>query len=410
MKRVLAGVVLVLAACTSGPQGPKGDPGPQGPVGPQGDAGVQGAVGPQGPAGDAGPQGPMGAMGAPGQVVVLASADGGALVVDGGVVIVAGPVGPPGQVVVVSTVDGGTIVVDGGVAIVAGPAGPQGVQGMAGQSVVGSSEPAGTNCATGGVRLVSASGTAYVCNGAQGTAGQSVGFAVENPGTTCPAGGVRLIGASGTSIVCNGTPGAQGQQGIQGQPGQALFVFAADGGSAAIDGGVVIVAGPQGTQGVAGPPGGIRLVATDGGLVGYSTGTDYWISAAGCFVGIQGLSPVIGSLRAPVCFASLDCTGQPYAVNTEVQQVSGQTLFGPGRCFLGGRRTAPTAYEARYFRYENPIGLVAVEIQTCIVGPVGSFQCVANPATDAYLLTEVPFEAVVPAVYPPVGYRFSIGP
>lgn len=377
-RAVLLAGVLSLVGCTSGPQGPKGDPGPQGPVGPQGDAGVEGAVGPQGPAGDAGPQGPMGAMGAPGQVVVLASADGGALVVDGGVVIVAGPagpVGPPGQVVVVSTVDGGTIVVDGGVAIVAGPAGPQGVPGVAGQSVVGSSESAGTNCASGGVRLVSASGTAYVCNGAQGTAGQSVGFAVENPGTTCPAGGVRLIGASGTSIVCNGTPGAQGQQGIQGQAGQALFVFASDGGSAAIDGGVVIVAGPQGTQGIAGPPGGIRVIGSDGGLFGYSTGTDYYSTEHSCFIGLTGLSPRVSDSTMTVCYQSSDCTGVPYApstnINVQYPHLSGQgqppiAVNGVGRCFSAAQREAtgiPLAL--RPVRFSMPITPITITVGSC---------------------------------------------
>ncbi len=228
MNRLLVAACAVLVGCQPGA---KGDPGPQGPAGPQGSMGAsgpQGGPGAQGPSGDAGPAGPPGMNGPPGQVVVLAAADGGSLVVDGGVVIVAGP---------------------------AGPAGSAGPQGTAGQSVVGSSEPAGSNCSGGGVRLVSASGTAYVCNGAQGPPGQSVGFAVELPGTTCPAGGVRLIASSGTSIVCNGPHGGQGQPGAQGQPGQALFVFAADGGSAAIDGGVVVVAGPQGPQGIAGPPG-----------------------------------------------------------------------------------------------------------------------------------------------------------
>lgn len=389
-RAVLLAGVLSLVGCTSGPQGPKGDPGPQGPVGPQGDAGVQGAVGPQGPAGDAGPPGPMGAMGAPGQVVVLASADGGALVVDGGVVIVAGPpgaAGPPGQVVVVSTVDGGTIVVDGGVAIVAGPAGPQGAPGVAGQSVVGSSEPVGTNCAAGGVRLVSASGTAYVCNGAPGAAGQSVGFAVENPGTTCPAGGVRLIGASGTSIVCNGTAGAQGQQGIQGQPGQALFVFAADGGSAAIDGGVVIVAGPQGTQGIAGPPGGIRILGLDGGLLGYSTGVDFYSVTAGCFTGIPTLTPIAGTIRASTCFTSLDCTGQPFANHTTQSGV-----FVAGRCFGGGKRLGPTSFATHIYRFAQPIMSLAVGIQTCLVWDGNSnWRCDLNGSTEAFLLEELPF-------------------
>lgn len=226
---VVFGAALLVCGCTA--SGPKGDQGPVGPPGPQG------------------------SMGTAGQVVVLAAADGGLLIVDGGVVLASGPPGPPGSVVVVSTIDGGAISIDGGIVIVSGPAGPQGVQGTPGQSVIGSSEPAGTNCATGGVRLVSSGGSAFVCNGAQGAAGQSVGFAVEPPGTTCPTGGVRLIAAVGTSVVCNGTTGIQGQQGVQGVPGQALFVFAADGGTAILDGGVVLVAGPRGAQGPPGPPG-----------------------------------------------------------------------------------------------------------------------------------------------------------
>ena len=315
-RAVLLAGVLSLVGCTSGPQGPKGDPGPQGPVGPQGDAGVQGAVGPQGPAGDAGPQGPMGAMGAPGQVVVLASADGGALVVDGGVVIVAGPpgaAGPPGQVVVVSTVDGGTIVVDGGVAIVAGPAGPQGAPGVAGQSVVGSSEPVGTNCAAGGVRLVSASGTAYVCNGAAG---------------------------------------ASGQQGIQGQPGQALFVFAADGGSAAIDGGVVLVSGPQGVQGVAGPAGGIQVVQADGGSPGYLFGPSwFWDNANQCFMDATGQAPPI---LQSVEFESSDCSGRAYVASPPSS--NGQPLS--ARCFY-----LPTS-PLRFARTAKPMQLTPIVVRS----------------------------------------------
>lgn len=99
-----------LAGCTPskgdpGPQGPKGDPGPQGAPGPKGDQGVRGDAGPQGPKGD------------PGQVVVVVSADGGSVTVDGGLAIITGPTGPAG-------IPGQT-----GPAGDAGPQGPQGPKG-----------------------------------------------------------------------------------------------------------------------------------------------------------------------------------------------------------------------------------------------------------------------------------------
>lgn len=141
-----------------------------------------------------------------------------------------------------TAVDGGSvIIVDGGLVVIAGPRGPQGEPGPAGdagppgQSVVATVEPTGANCAAGGVRLVSASGSAYACNG---TPGQSVALVAEPAGTTCPAGGVRVSSSSGTSIVCNGTQGAQGASGAvgaKGDPGEpapgGVLVFSADGGA-----------------------------------------------------------------------------------------------------------------------------------------------------------------------------------
>ncbi len=140
---------------------------------------------------------------------------------------------------------------DAGPAGPAGPTGAQGPTGATGQSVTTVAEPAGVNCATGGVRLTSASGTSYVCNGLRGdagvagptgatgstgpagalgptgpagpvgatgptgTAGQSVTTLAEAPGANCPSGGVRLTSASGTAYVCNGSSGS----------GRNLFFF-----------------------------------------------------------------------------------------------------------------------------------------------------------------------------------------
>lgn len=333
MNRFLVAACAVLVGCQQGPKGDTGAQGPAGPSGVIGSTGQQGIPGPQGPPGDAGPQGLQGAMGLAGQVVVVVAADGGSVVVDGGVAIVVGPPGPAGapgpmgQTLFVFA-DAGSVVIDAGVVVVAGPAGPAGPQGTPGQSVVGSSEPSGANCATGGVRLVSASGTAYVCNGAQGTPGQSVGFVAENPGTTCPSGGVRLLGANGSSTVCNGV---QGIQGSQGPPGQALFVIA-DGGTAAIDGGVVIVAGPLGPQGPRGGPGGLTIRATDGGLFGYLYDDAVFLPGVGCsgFIAQRGgrLTVVGQDIASYIYFATPDCTGQVYLI-------APLPNWGPARCVEG---------------------------------------------------------------------------
>ncbi len=426
MNRALVAACVAFVGCQPGA---KGDPGPQGPAGPQGSMGAsgpQGGPGPQGPpcpAGDAGPAGPPGQNGPPGQAVVLAAADGGSLVVDGGVVIVAGPhgpqgqQGPAGQALFVFVADGGSAVVDGGVIVVAGPVGAQGVQGPAGQSVVGSSEPAGTNCASGGVRLVSASGNAFVCNGAQGTPGQSVGFGVEPPGANCAAGGVRLIGAGGTSIVCNGPQGGQGQPGAQGQPGQALFIFGADGGSAVVDGGVVIVAGPQGVQGVAGPPGGIRVTGPDGGLLGYFTGTDYFAVAPGCYTGVADYSARAVSSFAQLCWTLPNCSGSAIMPSLSLPFSDGTT--GPyrnttpvGRCFYGGVRNGSGVLVARFHRLVMPLRRTTSLVSACSTfAPSGTWTC--NPVTVAPMVgwpVEEVDQSLVPTDFPPIDDGVTVGP
>ncbi|MCA3011030.1 MAG: hypothetical protein INH41_01380 [Myxococcaceae bacterium] len=405
-----------------GAMGAPGQPGPAGPPGAPGpliviaaadggalavDGGLVIVTGPQGSAGPTGP------MGAPGPLIVIAAADGGAVAVDGGLVIVtgpqgpAGPPGPMGQTLLVLA-DGGSVSFDGGLAVVSGAPGPQGAPG---QSVVGSSEPPGANCAAGGVRLVSVSGAAFVCNGAQGAAGQSVGFSVEPPGASCAAGGVRLIGALGTSIVCNGPSGPQGAQGLQGQPGQALFILTADGGGAVVDGGVVVVAGPRGLSGQAGPPGGIRVIAPDGGLLGYHTGSDYYSVRAGCFVGLNGFSPIAVGPTAVgrICWTGPSCTGTPLMPSAFLRVSFGAAssyqggYSALGRCFLGYRRATGSMFEGVLFRLANPLRRGVATLLSCSEsdpnqssspGPVCSPLSV--PLTEGLELEEVPWEAAQP--------------
>jgi hypothetical protein len=146
----------------AGPQGPTGATGATGATGPAGPQGPTGAMGPQGPQGDTGPQGP------------------------------AGPQGPTGAT---------------------GDTGPAGPQGPAGTSTVGSSEPAGSNCAYGGSRFVTGTAVTFACNGAPGATGPA--------GPTGPEGPIGLTGATGPQ----GPTGATGATGPAGPPGPAGFGF-----------------------------------------------------------------------------------------------------------------------------------------------------------------------------------------
>lgn len=104
----------------------------------------------------------------------------------------------------------------------AGPTGPQGEAGPKGDQ--GPAGPKGDQGNTGDVGP----------EGPMGMAGQSITGSSEPPGSNCLSGGVRLDSASGTTFVCNGVPGAVGDAGPQGLQG---------------------VAGPKGEQGDAGPTG-----------------------------------------------------------------------------------------------------------------------------------------------------------
>jgi hypothetical protein len=195
----LLSVPYAMYAATSGssipgPQGPAGNdgtPGPQGATGPQGPQGLTGATGPQGPIGLTGPTGPQGATGLTGAQ---------------------GPQGPAGAT---------------GAQGPAGAQGPQGLQGLPGVNgtngsngqntlVKTTTETAGVNCTTGGVKLeygldansngvldvteVNATLTKYVCNGAVGATGAT---GPQGPAGTYTAGNGISIN---NNIISNTQP------------------------------------------------------------------------------------------------------------------------------------------------------------------------------------------------------------
>jgi hypothetical protein len=199
----IAGIALNGAA---GPQGPKGDPGPEGPAG-VGFAGAAGATGPQGPAGTNGLK----------SLVNLIAEPAGANCSTGGQKIESGLDTDSNGVLEAGEITQ-TKYVCNGAAGPAGAAGATGLQGPAGTSglkslVNLSTEPAGTNCMTGGQKIesgldIDSSGvldageitqTKYVCNGAAGPAGAAGATGLQGPKGD--------LGSAGAGVPTGGTAG-----------------------------------------------------------------------------------------------------------------------------------------------------------------------------------------------------------
>ena len=174
-------------------------PGPTGPQGPQGIQGVAGPQGPQGPQGATGPAGPTGATG-------LTGATG-----PQGPIGLTGPAGPQGP----TGLTGAT-----GLQGATGATGPAGANGLS-SLIKTTTEPAGANCATGGVKVetgidansngvldaaeIQTAQTKYVCNGLQGAQGTTGAQGIAGPqGPSGLTGAVGAAGANGNTIL-NGT-------------------------------------------------------------------------------------------------------------------------------------------------------------------------------------------------------------
>jgi hypothetical protein len=286
------GTTWVLISNIMGPQGPAGAVGATGVAGPQGPSGVAGLMGPAGIAGPTGltgaigatgPQGPAGATGATG---------------------LTGAVGPQGIQGVAGAVGATGLT---GAAGVAGPQGPIGLTGLAGTNGTNGTnglnaatlttvEPAGANCATGGVKLefgpdVNGNGildageivpvlTQYVCNGAVGAQGPQgpTGFTgaagLQGPaGVAGPQGPQGITGPTGATGLTGpqGLAGAAGPQGPAGPTGATGLTGAAG------------VAGPQGatgTNGINGTNGTAVLNGNTNPTAGTGVNGDFYINTA----------------------------------------------------------------------------------------------------------------------------------
>jgi hypothetical protein len=226
--------------------GPQGAQGIQGPAGPTGATGLTGPQGPQGVAGTTGLQGPAGAAGANGTngtngqntLVKTTTESAGANCTAGGVKIEYGLDANNNGTLDVSEINAtltkyvcnGAVGATGAVGAqgtqgIQGAQGPQGVAGANGTNgqntlVKTTTEIAGANCATGGVKIeygldannngtldvseINATLTKYVCNGAVGATGPA--------GSTGPQGAQGIQGPAGST-------GLTGPQGVAGSNG-----------------------------------------------------------------------------------------------------------------------------------------------------------------------------------------------
>jgi hypothetical protein len=150
----------------------QGRRGPIGHRGRQGARGRTGATGAQGLGGPVGAPGPTGADGPAGRDTLTATAaePAGANCAAGGAKLTSGiDADRNGTLAPGEVNDAATRYVCNGAKGDTGAKGDAGATGAAGQSVTAAPEPAGTNCANGGVRYTSVSGVNYVCNGGGGS-------------------------------------------------------------------------------------------------------------------------------------------------------------------------------------------------------------------------------------------------
>ncbi len=209
--------------------------------------------------------------------------------------------------------------------------GPEGPQGEPGQGVTATPEPAGANCTYGGVKVVSESGTQYVCNGAPGAAGtpgQGVTVTSEPAGANCTYGGVKVVSESGTKYVCNGAPGAAGT------PGQGVTVTPEPAGANCTYGGIKVVS-ESGTKFVCnGPPGSNGSNGTNG-----TNGKDGTNGAAGSQgpAGLQGAQGPQGPAGKVTC--TVKKKGAKVKVTCVVKTAASSSLRRLGWRLMRGGRT-----------------------------------------------------------------------
>jgi hypothetical protein len=153
-----------------------------------------------------------------------------------------------------------------------GTDGTDGAAGKDGVSVMSAAEPAGANCADGGVQLTAAIGVSYVCNGKRGLQGDP--GPQGEPGTQGPQGLQGLPGPQGA-------PGPQGPAGVSGYQMVKATVSApaqnvADASAACPLGKYILGGGAD--AGTTGPASAVLRSALDGFFNGYpdSWGVTYF--------------------------------------------------------------------------------------------------------------------------------------
>ena len=246
-----------------------------------------------------------------------------------------------------------------------------------------------------------------------------------DPGPAGPKGDTGAAGPQGVA----GPAGSKGDQGAAGTPGPAgplVVLSSEDGGSVFIDGGVAIVAGPQGATGAtgvagpigasgtdgptgapgpagpAGPPGatgpsaGVLVMGVDGGVQGILAGRIYFDRQAHCGMDVSSGGPPV-----QLCWTNPDCTGTPYVQGLNYNDgtltspsLVGLCFFGNGNQSLGG-----------WFRLAEPIQRVPAQLWSCYRYNQSICDLRTTPLASAYPIVRLSLP--VPSFPPDDGFSLQ---